>query len=207
MNQGHWRNIGLDDGWTPCHVDQSQRVNDPCGLAVGRQEGLLCVGILVPSEQVLAALSSLRSSLDWRHGIPSRWQLTGASFKRNFHLPGTSRCLLFVGGRVTSVRTWSPHSEVFHQSGCHPHACGEQGHMGLSNTLWMDEIPHHLETMKNHSLLVFTGESSLRVQVGGLCRFVDELNPRLLRDASGLERRGSQPIKDEHTKFKARYLA
>ena len=30
----------------------------------------------------------------------------------------------------------------------------------LAPILWMDEILHHLETMTNYGLLVFTGESS-----------------------------------------------
>ena len=33
--------------------------------------------------------------------------------------------------------------------------------------LWMDEILHHLETMGNHCLLVFTGESSFQGFLGG----------------------------------------
>ena len=33
--------------------------------------------------------------------------------------------------------------------------------------LWMDEILHHLETMGNHYLLVFTGESSFQGSFGG----------------------------------------
>ena len=33
--------------------------------------------------------------------------------------------------------------------------------------LWMDEILHHFETMANHYLLVFIGESSFQVLFGG----------------------------------------
>ena len=37
--------------------------------------------------------------------------------------------------------------------------------------LWMNKILHHLETMKNHCLLVFTGESSFQRFLGGAgCR-------------------------------------
>ena len=45
--------------------------------------------------------------------------------------------------------------------GLYTHDLRPKGHAALLllrnfNTLWMDEILHHFETMGNHSLLVFT---------------------------------------------------
>ena len=34
-------------------------------------------------------------------------------------------------------------------------------------TLWTDEILHHFESMRNHCLLVFTGEPLLQGVLGG----------------------------------------
>ena len=36
-----------------------------------------------------------------------------------------------------------------------------------THILWMDEILHHFETMGNHNLLAFTGESSFQGFLGG----------------------------------------
>ena len=43
--------------------------------------------------------------------------------------------------------------------------------------LWMDEILHHLETMGNRCLLVFTGESSFQGFLGG-AKWISSIHSR-----------------------------
>ena len=50
--------------------------------------------------------------------------------------------------------------------------CSDPGKSSQLDTLWMDEILHHFETMGNHCLLAFAGQSSFQGLVRRWCRIL-----------------------------------